>query len=558
MMKDELLETIALVKRTGQLSELWFDETTPDPILNMSLFILERHLTGQLVTPTSLAQAAGVPYTTAKRRFERMLQLGLLEMRPRTRSGRSFSVHPSQKLISRAMSFLTGVRAAIGQTSLPKQARRRATAPTDDNTILPPSIARKALGFGTGLNILVPDDPAYAIGKRLQRELTYLMGGNIRFFGASIDELRDRVLENAGRRVSDYDVAAVDLPLIAEFAERGVLLPLDDVATDSTINREDFYSAAWRGAVADDKQYAIPILINPEILFYRTDLLHDAGLIPPETTSELLEVARSLHAPEQGRYGVSWTAARGGAAGQSFIQFLADFGQPILHLERTIGGYRTSDIGRHSPMPAIDTPRGHAAANFMLELLQYAPPEVLELSWGDQVTLLREGRVAMAYEWASRAAQLTSPAPVGEIGYLPHPVGAFADDRRARQRVAPVGGFAFGIPANIDMARVQTAWSAIEWLASPEVIKLLVQHGGHFTPRYSVSADPEVRQVSPMIAAVDRMARAGQVRLWPRPPVAGFSSLVTVLGEEIHAMLRGDRSVADALARAQERAEAVL
>lgn len=554
MMKQELLETIELLERMRDLKHLWIDEPTADPMMEMSLFLMKRHLTGRMTTPTSLAQSASVSYTTATRRIAGMHDQGLLDLRPRTRSGRSFSVHPSPKLISRMTSLLTSTRAAIAAKP---GSRRKATAPGNQDFIDAPSIAQGKLGFGGGLDILVVDDPAYAIGKPLRRELTYLMGGQVRFFEASIDTLREEILVNAQKQRSKYDVIAIDLPLITEFAGRGVLTPLDEIAAESNVNSADFVSAAWRGAIVDERQYAIPILINPQLLFYRKDLFAQLDAKPPRTTTQMLQLARQLNDPAKGRFALSWTAARGAPTGQAFIQFLADFGQPVFELERTVGGYKTNRFERHAPKALIDTQRGHATARFMIELLEYSSPDTLNMGWDGQVDLLRQGRVAMAYEWASRAAQLSGFAAAGDLGFLPHPTGEFEGDDRRRSTMAPIGGFAFGIPANIASPRLRTAWNAIEWLSSPEVVKLLAQHGGYVTPRISVGADPDVRQLSPMIAAVDRMAKRGEIRLWPRPPVASYSAIVTILGEEIHDMLSGRQSIASALQRSQQRADAI-
>jgi multiple sugar transport system substrate-binding protein len=165
----------------------------------------------------------------------------------------------------------------------------------------------------------------------------------------------------------------------------------------------------------------------------------------------------------------------------------------------------------------------------------------------------------MMYEWASRASRLSPGSPAaGRLGFLPHPAGAWGSGAAARGNVSPIGGFALGIPANISANRVATAWRALEWLTSPEVIKLFVQHGGAVMPRFSVAADPEVRRLSPVIPAVDAMAKKGQLRLWPRPPVAEYPAIVAILGDEFHKMLKREQSVGDALAGAQARVDALM
>lgn len=556
MTRDDILKTIALIERMRDLRDLWIDGRSADPVLEMSLFLMKRHLMGRVTTPTSLAQAASVPYTTATRRLAIMQEQGLLDLRPRTATGRSFSVHPSPKLISKMTSYLIATRAAASRSGeLKPRGKKLNDSPRD--LIEAPSIAQKRLGFGEGLDILVLDDPAYSIGKSLRRELSYLMGGNVRFWETSIDQLRDEVLGNSRLLHSKYDVVAVDLPMIAEFAKRGVLAPLDEVASDSNLNSADFVSAAWRGTVFDEKQYAIPILINPQLLFYRKDLFEELNADVPVTTQQVLKVAHQFHDANNGQYGVSWTGARGAPVGQAFVQFLADFGQPVYELERSVGGYKTNRSNQQTIRPLIDTERGRATARFMINLLEVSPPQTLSMGWLDQVDLLRQGQVAMAYEWACRAAQLSGFATTGRLGFLPHPSGQIEGEVHSRTNVAPIGGFAFGIPANVSMERMKTAWNAIEWLSSPEVVKLLAQHGGYVTPRISVANDPDVRQLSPMISDVDRMAKRGQIRLWPRPPVASYSAVISILGEEIHDMLSRKQSVSQALQRSQDRADAL-
>ncbi len=555
MTKDELIDLIELMERIQRIADGWLDEPSSRPIMNMVIYLMKCHLGGKLVTPTSLARSAHVPYTTATRRVNEMRNRGLLIFRPRTRSGRSFSVHPSPMLIEQVLAFAVKMRTAVLGTGQSSAGIEKTDAPP---VIPPPAIATKALGFGEGLSILLPRDPAYSISRPLQRELAYLMGGKVRFQGERIEDLRKEAMLNAKLPKSCFDVIAVDLPLIGEFAKRGVLMPLDELETDDEINQADFYSAAWRGTSYQNTQYAVPILINPEILFFRKDILGAADLPAPADTRQLLSIAAMLHAPDEQFYGVSWTAAKGAPAGQAFIQFLADFGQPVFNLERAVDGYKTSNFSEDVLRPSIDTERGRFAAAFMRETIRFAPPDILEMSWGDQVDFLREGRIALAYEWASRAAQLTSTASTGELGFLPHPIGVTPIDRRKRRNLAPVGGFCFGIPANIDPDRTQLAWRTIRWLASPPIVKLMVQQGGFVTPRMSVAVDRDVQKLSPVISAIDNMARKGQMRLWPRPPITEFSAVVSALGEEVHEMLKGNQSIDVMLARAQSRAEDIL
>ena len=161
----------------------------------------------------------------------------------------------------------------------------------------------------------------------------------------------------------------------------------------------------------------------------------------------------------------------------------------------------------------------------------------------------------MGYNWSSRIAEFehdpTAPAR-GRTGYLPHPSGVEG------WSVAPVGGYALAIPANLEPQRVEVAWRTMQWLTSPGMAKLLAVNGASASPRFSVAADPEVLAVSPVIGVVDGLARAGQMQRWSHPPVAEFSRMIQVLGEELHPMLLDERSATACLRQAQDRIDTLM
>ncbi len=63
----------------------------------MTLHLIRSHLEAKTVTPTSLIGASGVPYATATRRIGEMIENGLIDQRPRTRSGKSILHAPKRE-----------------------------------------------------------------------------------------------------------------------------------------------------------------------------------------------------------------------------------------------------------------------------------------------------------------------------------------------------------------------------------------------------------------------------------------------------------------------------
>ncbi|MFC6637504.1 hypothetical protein [Sulfitobacter sediminilitoris] len=76
-------------------SELFASTTN----LRITMHLIRGHLEGRLTTMTSLIGASRAPYATANRRIKDMQEAGLIDQRPRTVTGKSFSLHPSVQLL---------------------------------------------------------------------------------------------------------------------------------------------------------------------------------------------------------------------------------------------------------------------------------------------------------------------------------------------------------------------------------------------------------------------------------------------------------------------------
>jgi multiple sugar transport system substrate-binding protein len=87
-----------------------FGLEAPNPYLLMAIKLVRSHLDARPATQTSIIARAGVPYATATRRLYDMDSAGLLERRERSRSGRSFSIHPSEKLVEAVTKLTSRVR----------------------------------------------------------------------------------------------------------------------------------------------------------------------------------------------------------------------------------------------------------------------------------------------------------------------------------------------------------------------------------------------------------------------------------------------------------------
>ncbi|SDE21171.1 carbohydrate ABC transporter substrate-binding protein, CUT1 family [Limimaricola pyoseonensis] len=558
----ELESVVAFLDELSLEIEGAIEPTAPNPYLNMSLYLLRSHAEGRVVTASSMVSAARVPYATATRKLAEMQKAGLIVQRPRSKTGKSFSLHPSDALIE----TWTHLADRIRRLAASKFAADASGSGSSDyyfgdsyqpgqSLIRPPRVLASPLKLAGGLRILVHGDPTFMVMDNLKRQFEQLVGTKISQRAFSIDRLRDEALRNAARPNSQYDLIAVDLPWVGEFVEKGVLRPLGSALDVERLDPSDFHTAGWRAAHWNGVPYGVPSQTTPELMFYRKDWFAEAGLEPPNTTDAVLRAAAALHDPARGRHGVAWNAARGTALGHTFMMTCADFGQPIVKLPAIAGGFDAGNLGRGDIEATIDTPRALEAAEYLMALLEFSPPDILSMSWYERMRPYAAGKVAMAYGYTLLAPyfELDPSSPAYEnTGYLPHPAGPRGSP------VAPVGGYVLGIPANLAEERIPDAAEALIAFTSPEAQKLYVQNGSRTVPRYSVGSDPEVRRLSPVFEAVEEMAWRDELQFWPRPPIPQISDIIQICGHEFHDMLRGLTTPRNALARAQARAEDAL
>lgn len=548
-----MLQTIAFVDalRATSSDHLGIDSRH----LGIVLHLMRNHVSGRLTTMSSLAAASGLSYGTAFRTIEGLVTEGFLVRRPRTATGRSFSLHPSSELLRRWQLFAGHTRRLIEQVSVDGSKPAHKPAADMAAVIAPPTVLEHKLALPRGLRLLVHADPTFMAMNSLKRQFEMILGVPIQSKALSIDRLRAEIVQNGQRPASAYDLIACDLPWFGDMVRRGRLRPLDDLIAQSELDVSDFLPDAMASARRRGSQYGIPLLSTAELLAYRTDLLEEAGLVPPSTTAETLAVAKALHAPERGRFGIAWNGGRGTALGHTFMVAMAAHGQAIVNLGRTADGFLTEDLSEADLRPMFDSQAAHAAADYLQALLAVSPPGILSMTWYDRARAYANGHAALAYAHTLLVNLFErdpkSPA-FGRTGYLPQPTGLTG------RPISPLGGYALAIPSNLAPDRIPPAWDALKALTSAGAAKLFMTNGSLASPRFSVNRDPEVQAISPVIGIVDTIARQGVLRAWPRPPVPGISALISIAGEEIHDMLSGIKSRADALAEAQRRAEAVM
>ena len=536
-----------------------FDLTHGQRELRMIAELVRSHNVGRVMTSSSLAAASGLTYGTAIRTIEDMIKRGFINKRAKTETDRSFSLHPSIDLLARWQRFakITGylVQAQFAPDPNDLRPPRKHLAKPDPLLVPPMSVLDIKLPLRRALRVLVHADPTFAAMNAHRKHFEMVLGVPINSRALSIDRLRAEIIANSRRAVSSYDIVACDLPWYGEMAQNNRFIALDTLLAETSIDADDIYSDALASSRFQGQQFGIPIVTTAELLVYRTDILSEAGIEPPRTVEATVEAARRLHRRSEGVSGIAWNGGRGTPVGHTFIMIMSAFGRPVLDLRRTPDGFDAEHVEGEQMRPAFLSAEARDTARYLAELKAWSPPNVLQMAWYDRAVTYAQGQAAMAYSHTLLAplVELNPRSPAyRRTGYLPHPAGPNG------KPIIPMGGYALSIPANIAPERVSPAYAAVRTLTSASASKLYLANGSLASPRISVSRDPEIRALSPVIGVLDAFNKQGLFRMWPRPPVPNIAEVIAIAGDEIHDFLSGGKNLAQALGNAQNHADRIM
>jgi multiple sugar transport system substrate-binding protein len=92
------------------------------------------------------------------------------------------------------------------------------------------------------------------------------------------------------------DIAMLGNTWVPEFVALNALAPLDSfVERSKEIRRDDFFPGIWKTNVVDGRTYGIPWYVDTRLIFYRTDLLANAGYKEfPKTWAEWMNAMKKM------------------------------------------------------------------------------------------------------------------------------------------------------------------------------------------------------------------------------------------------------------------------
>jgi ABC-type glycerol-3-phosphate transport system substrate-binding protein len=170
--------------------------------------------------------------------------------------------------------------------------------------------------------------------------------------------------------------------------DQGLLAPLNDVMDDvyKSIGGKDKFSAGAvdRFTYPSGDVIGVPFNVSPFVLWFRQDLLQEAGLTPPAGHWDwnfLLKAVKAVHKPPS-VYGIGIPMGRNTAALQYGLGTFI-FGN---------GGHFVSQDLKDV---VFDSPEVKDSIDLLRELSQYTPPGATTWINNDQINAIVQGNVAM-------------------------------------------------------------------------------------------------------------------------------------------------------------------
>ena len=345
---------------------------------------------------------------------------------------------------------------------------------------------------------------------------------------------RDNYLAWFQAEDSTVDLVGMSGYWLPEFATAGWLTPLEGVISPDILAK---LNPAYLDAFSyDGKLLALgPWWGGIGGLYYRKDLLEAAGIEPPQTYEELVDAAKKLMAANPGMSGWTWPALKDQALVNRWVEYLNGF-----------GGKYFDDAGKC----AMNNEQGVAALTFMKSLFDEGVTPKEALTWKEEESQVRFGSGEAIFHTGRQDMMFWLNDPkqskiVDKWGFVPMP--AVEPGKGA----GFFEGWGFSITKFSD--NPEAAAKVLEVMFDFPVQKAFNLSQGPVQANMDVYADPDVIKNNPNIPLIQKVADTAI----PPIPSPRFADITSILSEELHSALTGQKTAEAALNSACEQIDAV-
>lgn len=350
------------------------------------------------------------------------------------------------------------------------------------------------------------------IAEPLQRrgaEFTERTGIKVNVTVVPFSDLYQKILTDLATGTNAFDVYVFAPQWMVDYVEPGYLEPLTDrVAGNAELQWDDIapffrdFSASYKGEI-----YTIPLDGDFQMVYYRTDVLDELGMEPPQTWEDYLAIAEAAHGMDmngdgEGDYGSCISKKR---AAQAYWM-ISSIASAYLQSQGTgQGGF--FDLDTFKPLYG-DNEGFRRALEVYKATTQFGPPEELNLDVGDTRGLWTAGRCALSIDWGDIGTLAIAEGSQvnGKTGAVILPGSTQVLDRATGKLVpcdenicpyaidgvnhapfAAFGGWSGAINAASDDATKDAAFNYLAYVSAPEQSNVDVTIGATGFNPYRIS-----------------------------------------------------------------------
>lgn len=338
------------------------------------------------------------------------------------------------------------------------------------------------------------------------------------------------------------DVAGVFARMLPVYSENNALTPLDTLAADAGIRREQYIDVFWRLCVHRGHLWALPSTPTSTALIWNKKMFREAGLDPEQPPRSLAEFEQFNEKLARRRPNGSLEAIGHLPLGWWDELWGAWFGGKLWDGDRKITTASPENLAAYRWVESYPRRFGaHELAAFRDGLGNFASPQ----------NPFFTGRVAMVLQgvWIYTFIKNYAPADF-EWGVAAFPS---ADPERLRD-VTVVESDAFVIPAGAKHPK--EAFEFIRYLNSQGPMEKLCLGQRKFTPLRAVSAEFLHRHPNPYIAKFIELARSPNAVAVP--PLSTWTEYLSDMRVAVDRILAGESTAQDALTAVERREQEVF
>lgn len=322
---------------------------------------------------------------------------------------------------------------------------------------------------------------------------------------------------------SPYDIINMDIVWVPKFAAAGWVRDLTDRIPPEQLSK--FIQGNVEGGRYRGKLYRIPHASDAGMLYYRKDILEQAGIPAPKTFEEMVKISQNLQKQGKATWGYLWQGKQYEGVSAMFVEVLSGFGGFWANPQ-------TFEVG-------LDKPEAIKAVEFLKNTIAsgISPPGVT--TYGEEETrlLFQNGKALFLRNWPYvwKLANAEGSNVRGKIAIEP------MLSSTGKTGGSCLGGWGWGIAKT--SKHPEQAWKAIKYLTSEETQRKFILETGLVPSYKSLFTNKEIVAQYPhypqLLKVVERPAL--------RPPLAQYAQASDILQRYLSSAFTGRMSAKQAM-----------